>query len=380
MPSYIQRALNLDKDLKSKSVFLLGPRQTGKSSFIREQVPNHRLFNLLLPEVYNRLSFNPQALVEQILDNKQIVVIDEIQKLPSLLDVVHYLIEEKKVRFLLTGSSARKIKSTQMNLLGGRARIRHLHPFTFRELGGKFDLDIALHHGLLPGHYFSDDINADLDSYIGVYLQQEIANEGLTRNVPAFSRFLEIAALGHGERINFSKISNEAQIPRTTIHEYYQIMQDTLIAHEVPAWRASKKRRAVATAKYYFFDWGIVRRLQKISSVARGSPLFGKAFESFLFQEIKAYCDHKGISGPQYWRTTAQDEVDFIINDEIAVEIKGKAIVNLKDAQGLVRLKEEKLLKFYYLVYDGQYPMTFPEAPGIQVLPWRDFLARLWET
>ncbi len=378
MQPYIKRELNLNKDLKTKSVFLLGPRQTGKSSFIREQVPNHRNFNLLLPEVYNRLSFNPQSLIAEIQDNSQIIVIDEIQKIPVLLDVVHFLIEERKVRFLLTGSSARKLKSTQINLLGGRARIKHLHPFLFRELGEDFKLETALAHGLLPGHYFSDDIEADLASYIGVYLQQEIANEGLTRNVPAFSRFLEVAALGHGEQIDFTKIANETQVARTTIHEYYQILQDTLIAHEVPAWRKSKKRRAVATSKYYFFDWGIVRKLQKISSVPEGSPLFGKAFESILFQEIKAYCDHHQIDGPHYWRTTGQDEVDFIINDSIAVEVKGKPMVSAKDAKGLLKLQEEGGLKKYYLVYNGQSKLTFPEAPGIQALPWRDFLTALW--
>lgn len=379
MHSYIQRSLNLDRDLRTKSVFLLGPRQTGKSSFIREQVPDPVLINLLLPETYNRLNFNPQALVEEITTNKKIVVIDEIQKIPRLLDVIHYLIEEKKVRFLLTGSSARKLKNSHINLLGGRARIKHLNPFTAHELGGLFELRKFLQNGLLPGHYFSDNIEADLESYVGLYLQQEIASEGLTRNIPAFSRFLEVAALGHAEQINFSKISNETQIPRTTIHEYYKILQDTLIAHEVPAWQESRKRKAVATAKYYFFDWGVVRKLQKLKDAPEGSPLFGKAFESFIFQEIKAYCDHLGLSGPSYWRTVGQDEVDFIVNDEIAIEVKGKPHVNIVDVKGLLHLKEEKKLKKYFLVYNGKRRLTFSAAPGIQVVPWQDFLNDLWK-
>lgn len=378
MTDYIRRNLNLEKDLRLKSVFLLGPRQTGKSSYIREQLPNHHLFNLLLPETYNKLSSNPQALVDEVIDNRRIVVIDEIQKIPKLLDVVHHLIEARKVRFLLTGSSARKLKSTQINLLGGRARMRYLHPLTYQELGEKFDLTRALKTGLIPAHYFSDDIESDLEAYIGVYLQQEIAAEGATRNVPAFSRFLEAAALGHGEQINFTKISNETHVPRTTIHEYYQILQDTLIAHEVPAWRQSRKRKAVATAKFYLFDLGIVRKLQKVDQTLERSPLFGKAFESFLFQEIKAYCDHKGFAGPSYWRTTAQDEVDFIINDEIAIEVKGKQVVGPSDAKALMRLKEEKKLKSYYLVYNGKSRLQFSEAPGVQILPWREFLDELW--
>jgi len=376
--TYVPRLLDLGKETRHKSVFLLGPRQTGKSSFIRHQLPEHILFNLLLPKDFNQLNSDPSRLIEAIPDNKKIVVIDEIQKIPSLLDVIHYLIEEKGTRFVLTGSSARKLRRTHVNLLGGRARLRYLNPFSCRELGDRFDLDRAIVHGLLPSHYFSDDIEADLDSYIGVYLQQEIASEGLTRNVPAFSRFLEVAALGHAEQINFSKIANEAQVPRTTVHEYYQILQDTLIAQEVPAWRKSRKRKAVATAKYYFFDWGVVRKLQNLPTVAQRSPLFGKAFESLLYQEIKIFCDHRGYAGPQYWRTTSQDEVDFIVNDEVAIEVKGKAQVSVQDAKGLIKLKEEKKMKSCYLVYNGGRRLSFPEAPGIHVLPWREFIEELW--
>ncbi len=213
----------------------------------------------------------------------------------------------------------------------------------------------------------------------GVYLQQEIAGEGITRNVPAFSRFLEIAALGHGEQIHFTNIANDAQVPRTTIHEYYQILKDTLIAYEVPAWQETQKRKPVATSKYYFFDWGLVRKLQKMDRIQEGSPIFGKAFESFLFQEIKAYCDYRGIEDLHYWRTTTQDEVDFIIDNKIAVEIKAKTSVTVKDLKGLMKLQEEKKLKDYYLVYNGTKVLQFPEAPKIKIVPWKIFLEELWE-
>ena len=372
--AYIHRHLDLEKDLKSRSVLLLGPRQTGKTSLIREQLTTHQSFNLLLPEVYNRLSFDPQSLIREIQDPKKIVVIDEIQKIPQLLDVVHYLIEEKKIRFLLTGSSARKLKSSHVNLLGGRARLRYLNPFTSTELGAEFSLESFLQRGLLPSHYFSDDIESDLEAYVGAYLQHEIASEGLTRNVPAFSRFLEVAALGHAEQINFTQISSDAQVPRTTIHEYYSILQDTLIAHEVPAWQKSRKRKAVSTAKFYFFDWGVVRKIQKAGLVVPKSPLFGKAFESFIYQELKAHCDLTGLEKPHYWRTTSQDEVDFIVGDEIAVEVKAKAQVQLRDLSGLIKLQEEKKLKKFFLVYTGDVEIVFPEAPKIRVLPWRKFL------
>lgn len=376
---YIHRTLDLTTDLKRKSVFLLGPRQTGKSSYIREQLPGHILYNLLLPDLYSRLNIDPESLIREIQDASKIVVIDEIQRIPKLLDVVHYLIEERKVRFLLTGSSARKLKSTQINMLGGRARLKHLNPFTFNELGAKYSLRKAMNHGLLPAHYFSEDIEADLAAYIGTYLNHEIAAEGVTRNVPAFSRFLEIAALGHAEQIHFTNIASDAQVPRTTVHEYYQILQDTLIAHEIPAWQETRKRKPVATSKYYFFDWGIARKLQRIGGVEPGSALFGKAFESIIFQELKAYCDYNGIDRLHYWRTTTQDEVDFILNDEIAIEVKGKTNITTRDLKGLMRLREETKLKRYVVLYTGTTRQKFSEAHGIEVIPWREFLRELWE-
>lgn len=375
--AYIHRTLDLTQDLKKKSVFLLGPRQTGKSSWIRNQLKNHHLFNLLLPDTYNQLSFDPQSLIREISDNKKIVVIDEIQRIPKLLDVVHYLIEEKQIRFLLTGSSARKLRTQSINLLGGRARIRHLNPFTYKELGSQFNLNMALSHGLLPSHYFSDDIESDLSAYIGTYIQQEIAYEGLTRNIPAFSRFLEVAAHGHGEQIHFTNIASDAQVPRTTIHEYYQILKDTLIAHEVPAWQKTTKRKPVATSKYYFFDWGVARKLQKTGAIQERSPMYGKAFESFIFQELKAHCDQNGIEDLHYWRTTNQDEVDFILNNEIAIEVKAKPNVTLKDLKSLAQLKAEKKLKRFILIYTGITAQRFTEQPDIEVLPWSDFLISL---
>jgi len=375
---YIKRDLDLSKDLKSKSVFLLGPRQTGKSSYIRSQLPEHILYNLLLPDTFNALNFDPQSLVRDIPDNQKIVVIDEIQKLPSLLDVIHYLIGEKKVHFLLTGSSARKLKGNHVNLLGGRARIKHLNPFSIKELGDEFHLEKAVNRGLLPGHYFSDDIDADLVSYVGTYLQQEIANEGLTRNVPAFSRFLEIAAMGHAEQMNFTQIASDAQVPRTTVHEYYQILKDTLIAIEVPAWQKSRKRKPVSTSKYYFFDWGLVRKMQRLGTIEPGSPQFGKAFESLIFQELKNYCDQQsGGAELCYWRTKDQVEVDFVLNDEIAIEVKAKSSIKASDIKSLERLREEKKLRRYILVYTGERPQRFPEFPQIEILPYTQFLDEL---
>ncbi len=377
---YLKRHSNLSKDLESKSILLLGPRQTGKSSFIKNEVKNLSNYNLLLPETFNKLNFNPQSLVDEIVDPKKIIFIDEIQKIPSLLDVVHYLIEERKIRFLLTGSSARKLKGAKINLLGGRLRMRSFNPLTYQEITEKhFNLKKALSTGFLPAHYFSDDIESDLQSYIGSYLQNEIASEGATRNVPAFSRFLEVAALSHSKQINFTNISNDAQVPRTTIHEYFQILKDTLIAYEVLPWKESVKRKSVSTSKFYFFDWGVVRKLQKIKNVEIGSPLFGIAFESFIFQELKAYIDYNKYEPLTYFRTTLHEEVDFIVNNEIAVEVKAKKTITKKDLSSLVKLHEEKKLKYYVLVYTGDKPLKIEGLPKeFKILPWKEFLTWIW--
>lgn len=373
----IPRLLKLDRLLTKKSYFLLGPRQTGKSFLIRKQLKAHKSYNLLLKDVFQKLSFNPSLIRQELTDQDKVIIIDEIQKIPELLDEVQYLIEEKGIHFLLTGSSARKLKKYGTNLLGGRARVIHFHPFVRAELKEHFDLHRALNFGLIPSIYFSEEPETDLDAYLGLYLQQEIANEGLTRNLPAFSRFLEVAALCNGEQIDFSRISNDAQVPRTTIHEYFQILKDTLVATELPAWKESVKRKPVATSKFYFFDFGIVRKMQKLGEVKTGSPTFGKAFEAYLFHEIKSYCDYKNIKDLHYWRTHSQEEVDFIINNEVAVEVKGKETISEKDLKGLRKLKEEGLLKKYILVHLGENK-TLDIDKDIKIMNWKYFLDELW--
>jgi predicted AAA+ superfamily ATPase len=376
----ISRILNLPALLEKKSYFLLGPRQTGKSFMIRQQLKGHKSYNLLLKDTFQKLSFNPSWIRQQLRPEDKIIVIDEIQKIPALLDEVQYLIEEKGIRFLLTGSSARKLKRYGTNLLGGRARVLCFHPFVRGELKENFDLDRALNVGLLPSVYFSDEPDLDLDAYLGLYLQQEIANEGLTRNLPAFSRFLEVAALCHGEQIDFTGIANDAQVPRTTVHEYFQVLKDTLIAWELPSWKPGKaatKRKPVATSKFYFFDYGVVKRLQKIGDIKPGSPLYGKAFESYMAHEIKSYCDYHHIQDLHYWRTTTQEEVDFIINQRIAIEIKGKSHLGPRDFKGLRWIEAEGSIQKRILVYLGE-DQVIDQTSGVEILNWTTFLDRLW--
>src|SRR3990170_1596358 len=285
MPSedvpYVERTLDLPALLRQRSHFLFGPRQTGKSFLIRHTLGGARVYDLLDHATYLALGQRPGRIAEEVAPGERVVVIDEIQRLPELLNEVHRLIEGRGIRFLLTGSSARKLRRGGVNLLGGRARTRYLHPLTSRELGPHFDLRRAIARGSLPSIYFSDDPRADLEAYAGSYLKEEIVAEGATRNAPAFSRFLRVAAFCNGTIVNFTGVASDAQVARTTVYEYFEILRDTLVLHELPAWRKSKKRKPIASSKYYFFDVGVVAALQD-RQVRPGTPEFGGAVGAYL--------------------------------------------------------------------------------------------------
>lgn len=373
---FIPRLLDLAGILKNKSCFLFGPRQTGKTSLVAHQLSGCRVYNLLDSPTFTALSRNPGRIGQEMGPKDRIVVIDEIQKLPVLMDEVHRNIEEKRVRFLLTGSSARKLRRGGVNLLGGRARSRTFHPFVYQELKGEFDLAKALNNGLIPSIYFSDSPSEDLAGYAGDYLKEEIAAEGLTRNIPAFSRFLEVAALCNSRMINFTEIANDAQVARTTVHEYFHILKDTLIGFELPAWKKSLQRKPISTSKFYFFDSGVVRHLQQRSPTRPRSPEWGSAFETWLFHELKTFVDY--IRGEElfYWKSKSGFEVDFIIGDSVGVEVKGKEVVHSNDLKGLLALREERRMKHYILVCEEKGKRR---VNGIEILPWKVFLEELWE-
>ena len=375
MPSKtIARHLNVREILDRRSCFLFGPRQTGKSTLIRQQFEGCPTYNLLDQALFVRLSRNPALIREGLTAETTLVVIDEIQRMPTLLNEVHLMIEEHGIRFLLTGSSARALRRKGVNLLGGRARSRALHPFVRTELGEHFDLNRALEHGLLPPIFLSDAPAEDLAAYAGDYLKEEIAAEGAVRNIGAFSRFLEVAAFAHGEMINFASMAGDAQVPASTVREYYEILKDTFIAHEVPAFTETRKRKAISTSKYYLFDIGLARHLQGRRGLAPGSAEYGSAFESYIFQEIKAFCDYHRLHTPAYWRSKSRIEVDFVFED-LAVEVKARKNVIGRDLKGLRALREEGLFAHYLLV--SMEPMA-REVDGIRILPWTDFLDGLW--
>ncbi len=372
-----KRLLDLRSLLKKKSFFLFGPRATGKSFLIKHQLGNEALvIDLLRSDVFMRLSANPE-LLESMIDghHNQYIVIDEVQKVPALLNEVHRLIENKKIRFLLTGSSARKLRHGHVNLLAGRAWEAKLFPLTSQEIPD-FDLEKYLHFGGLPPVYASKFPQEELFAYVNTYLKEEIQAEALVRKIPAFSRFLQMSALTSGATLNFSSIANDTGIPVTTIREYYQILEDTFIGFMVPAWQKSQKRKAVSSGKFYYFDLGVKNTLAQISQIEPQSDLYGQAFEHFIALELRAYISYNRLhQALTYWRTQQGHEVDLLIGDSVAIEVKTTNRVSQKHLKGLTYLSEEKICEKYYLVTHDKINRQEKE---IKIIYWEDFLKDLW--
>jgi predicted AAA+ superfamily ATPase len=371
-----KRMLNLKSLTQENSVFLFGPRGTGKSYLIRESFQDEALvINLLKISEYLRLVENPSLIEEMILlAKKDLVVIDEVQKLPILLDEVHRLIEEKRIRFLLTGSSIRKLKRGHANMLAGRARMAYLHPLIRMEIQD-FDLDTYLLWGGLPELQHINDKIWFLDSYIESYLKEEVLAEQAARNLPHFSRFLKTAALNSGELLNFANVANDAQVAVGTVKNYFSVLNDTLLGSLLEPWRDSKKRKAIATAKFYFFDIGVRNRLLGVSELIRNSDLYGKSFEHFIYMELMAFCHYYKVSMPlNFWRSTSQHEVDFLLGD-IAIEVKASMKVSKSHTKNLMALKEEGHHKTFLLV--SQDPVN-REDGEVYYFHWEEFLKRLW--
>ena len=364
---------------EQESIFFWGARQTGKSTLLKTLFPNALWFDLLLSEEYERLSKKPELLREIILANRNIslVIIDEIQRLPDLLNEVHWLISNHNIRFILSGSSPRKILRGGFNLLGGRALRYELYPLISVEIPD-FDLIRALNHGLLPRHYDSASPRKLLSSYIGSYLQDEIVAEARIRNVHTFSRFLEVAALTNGEMINYTNIASDCGISAKTIKEYFQILEDTLIGRYLPSFQKRPKRRVITAPKFYMFDIGITNYLLNRTKIEKGTELFGKAFEHFIYQEIYAHSRYSDVNYPMYyWRTASQIEIDFVLGDhEVAIEVKATDQATVRHLKGLKAFAEEYDVKKLILVSNDPLPRLVDD---IEILPWKVFLERLWK-
>lgn len=376
----IQRLLNLPI-AENETFFLWGARQTGKSTLLRRTYPEALWVDLLKAETFRRYSTNPEYLRQELeLNRSEFVVIDEVQKVPALLDEVHWLHENRGIHFALCGSSARKLKRGHGNLLGGRGARFELFGLSAKELGPDFDLHRMLNHGTLPRIYRTDNPQRLLNAYVSEYLKEEVMSEGLIRRLPPFSNFLNAAALSDTEQVNYTNIARELGVSRETVRGYFEILEDTLIGHLVPSYRKRPKRRVVAADKFYFSDVGVANFLARRGAIIPGSELYGKAFENWVFHELRCYDSYRErYAGFSYWRLSTGVEVDFIVNDfECAIECKSSSVVTDRQLKGLRELfKDHPSTKRRILI--AQEPNSRRTPDGIEILNVASFLEELWE-
>ncbi|MDQ5938079.1 MAG: uncharacterized protein QG574_5442 [Cyanobacteriota bacterium erpe_2018_sw_21hr_WHONDRS-SW48-000092_B_bin.40] len=367
-----------------ESFFLWGPRQSGKSMLLKSRYPDAKWFDLLQTDQYLELRDKPSLLREQLLYESQrakskFVVIDEIQKVPMLLDEVHWLIENTNYVFGLCGSSARKVRAGHANLLGGRAIRHELYGLVSAEIGADFDLIRMLNQGYLPRHYLSDTHTDLVRSYINDYLKEEIAAEALVRNLPAFSHFLKAASLSDTELVNYASIARECGVSAPAVKEYFQILIDTMLAKFLDAYQKKTKRRVIGASKFYFSDVGVVNHLAKRGNLEPGADLFGKAFENWIFHELSAHSAYSNLYYDlAYWRLASGLEVDFIINDmELAIEAKSSAKITSDHLRGLRALAEDhpKVKRRILVSLEKQSRRT---EDGIELMSYKEFVKLLW--
>jgi predicted AAA+ superfamily ATPase len=378
---HIDRAMKMELP-EGQSAFLWGARKTGKSTFLKQNFPSSIVYDFLKTDLSVELTGRPALLREQILarsprDLRPPVILDEVQKVPSILDEVHWLIENKGTSFILCGSSARKLRRGQANLLGGRAWRFVLHPLTTKELP---DLDLlqALNNGLIPNHYLQKGGQRSLRAYVTDYLKEEVFNEGLTRNIPAFSRFFEAIGYSHGQLTNYANIARECGIDAKTVREYYQILVDTLLGTVLLPFKKRQSRQVIGRApKFYLFDVGVAGYMAGRQVKQEKGELFGQAFEHFILMELFAHRSYLELEYPlSFWRTKSGLEVDFVLGDgEVALEVKGGQSVSLRDLRPLRAFIEEYSPRKAIVVGNESQARA---VDNIQVLPWRDFLSQLW--
>jgi len=368
-------------DIESKldeGMFLFGARQTGKSTLLKERFKGAIYYDLLDPNLRKAFKRNPNSLKEALWDKPAgtLVIIDEIQKVPELLDIVHILMVDKGLFFILSGSSARKLKRSGANTLGGRAIPEKLYPLVWPEVTD-FQIDRAVQNGMIPRHYMVEDATKRLSGYVKVYLDEEIREEGEVRELDAFERFMEVAAISDGEMLNYSNIASDCGVSAKTVKSYFQILYDTLIGYEIPAFRKEIKRKIVQAPRFYYFDVGLANYLMGRHSLKRGTDDYGHAFEHYVMQEIiayKGYNDKRDVIS--YWHTYDKKEVDVIIGDaKVAIEIKSTEHVETKHKKGLKAFEEEH--PECRLILVSLDPIT-RKSGNVELIYVLDFLRMLW--
>ena len=375
--SILERIFQIDKELDG-SIFLFGGRQTGKTTLLRQQFPDALFFDLLDSNVRRRLQQRPVLLYETLKDKPAgtLVIIDEIPEVPELLNEVHRLIVERQLLFILCGSSARKLKRKGHNTLGGRALPVYLYPLVSAEIPD-YDIDRAVNYGTIPSHYLARNPWRLLAAYIDVYLKEEIKEEALVRNLDAFQRFLEVAALTDGEIINNNNIAQECGVHSTTVNSYFDILEDTLIGYRIPAYTKLMKRRLVQAPRFYYFDVGVTNYLLHRKDLVRGSVDYGHAFEHLVVQELVAYLHYSHSEEKlSYWRTYTGVEVDIIVGDaRIAIEIKSTEEVQSRHMKNLKSFAEEHPGSKLMIVSLDVFTRQMGNIECIYVM---DFFHRLW--
>jgi predicted AAA+ superfamily ATPase len=364
---------------KDKSFFLFGPRGTGKTTWVKSKFPKALYLDLLESELFNDLLANPQRLENFIPKNfRNWVIIDEIQRIPELLNEVHRLIEKEKHKFILTGSSARKIRKKGVNLLGGRALSNHLYPLTALELGEDFELDHSLAYGQLPCVYTEKDPKAYLESYVRTYLEEEVQQEGIVRNLGAFSRFLETASFSQGSVLNMSSVARDCHIERKVVENYFSILEDLLIAYRIPVFMKRAKRRMASHPKFYFFDAGLYRTLRPRGPLDMPEGIEGHAFETLFLQEAIAINSYSALGyNIFYWMTSNKTEVDFILYGARGIkafEIKRTGKVSGNMLKGLKAFQKDYPQAKTYFIYGGERRLRESDTA---ILPIRDALKEL---
>lgn len=361
-----------------EGMFLFGARQVGKSTLLRERFPDAVYYDLLITNVRKSFKRNPDSFREALLDKPAgtLVIVDEIQKVPELLDSVHWLMVNKGLWFVLSGSSSRKLKRSGANTLGGRAIPRTLFPLVWKEVPD-FQIDKAVQNGMIPRHYLVDDATDRLEAYVEVYLREEIRDEAAVQDVEAFEQFMEAAAISDGEIINYSNIASDCGVAAKTVKTYYQILKDTLMGYEIPAYTKVVKRKVVQAPKFYYFDVGLANYLMGRHHLKRGSDDYGHAFEHLVMQEIIAYRGyHRRHEKISYWHTYNHQEVDVIIGDaKVAIEIKSGEEVKTRHKAGLKAFKEEH--PDCRLILVSLDPITRPSG-DIELIYVTDFFKMLW--
>ncbi len=378
----ISRALKMDIP-PGQSAFLWGPRKTGKTTYLKTRFPKSVIYDFLQTDLFLEVSKKPSLLREQLMARKKEVlkhpvILDEVQKVPQVLDEVHWLIENKNLSFIMCGSSARKLKRGQANLLGGRAWRYEMFPLVSKEVKDLKLLQV-LNRGMIPAHYLQAGFRKSLRAYVQDYLKEEVFDEGLTRNIPAFSRFFDAMGYSHGELTNYSNIARDCGVDAKTVKEYYQILVDTLLGRMVEPFKKRQERQVISKAsKFYLFDVGVAGAITRRHLEEEKGELFGRALEHFIFMELTSQSSYQDLHYDiNFWRTKSGQEVDFVLGSgEVAIEVKGSSRVDNRELRSLNTFIEKYSPRQALVVCNEREERLHGR---IRIMPWKSFLRDLWK-